>query len=213
MTDKNELSDFQKLVDDYEESLNLVEEQQQKIIQGQYELHDLALEKIEYKIEFKIDVDQFTLDSLEHQLSRIEDKAFAAAEKIALIGKSMEIAASQIKTYTEGIEGILGNAFSSSQVSQIMSGNLSGIDITQLTDDDLEKLKEYGSGLTEVETTLREQHTQVHEALTETIEDWNEEFDRNMSKFDQYNSIIENYKNIIDIVGKDNLGISNDMLR
>lgn len=213
ITNKDKLSDFQKLVDNYEESLNLVEEQQQKIIQGQYELHDLALEKIEYKIEFKIDVDQFTLDSLEHQLSRIEDKAFAAAKKIALIGKSMEIAASQIKTYTEGIEGILGNAFSSSQVSQIMSGNLSGIDITQLTDDDLEKLKEYGSSLTEVETTLREQHTQVHEALTETIEDWNEEFDRNMSKFDQYNSIIENYKNIIDIVGKDNLGISNDMLR
>lgn len=213
ITNKDELSDFQKLVDSYEESLNLIEEQQQKIIQGQYELHDLALEKIEYKIEFKIDVDQFTLDSLEHQLSRIEDKAFAAAEKIALIGKSMEIAASQIKTYTEGIEDILGNVFSSSQVSQIMSGNLSGIDITQLTDDDLEKLKEYGSSLTEVETTLREQHTQVHEALTETIEDWNEEFDRNMSKFDQYNSIIENYKNIIDIVGKDNLGISNDMLR
>lgn len=213
ITDKDELSKFQKLVDDYEDSLNTMEEQQQKAIQGQYELHDLALEKIEYKIEFKIGVDQFTLDSLEHQLSRIEDRAFAAADKIALIGKSMEITASQIKTYTDGIEGILGNVFSSQQVARIMSGNLSNIDITQLTDDDLEKIKEYGSNLTEVETTLREQHIQAHEALTDSIEEWNNEFDRNMSKFDQYNSIIENYKNIIDLVGKDNLGISNDLLR
>lgn len=212
ITDKDKLSDFQKLVDNYEESLNLVEEQQQKIIQGQYELHDLALEKIEYKIEFKIDVDQFTLDSLEHQLSRIEDKAFAAAEKIALIGKSMAGIVNQVNSYQQGISDILGTVYSDGEVAQILSGDLTGIDITKLTEEDIEKIKSYYEGMAEGEENLREQHAQIHEELTSEIEEWNSEFDRNMSKFDQYNSIIDNYKDIIDLVGKDKLGITDDLL-
>lgn len=211
--EKQRLDDMKSAYDKYMQSLDDVKDAQQEIIDNQNTVIDSLLEEAEFTVEFKIEADEFTMEVLEHFLSRLEDDAFAAADAIALIGQQMEVTAGQIDTYMTGINKVLGATLSPEEIQKVMAGDLSGIDTSKLTEQQIEDLKEYASGLMEVENQLREQHTAVHEKLTETIEAWNEEFDKNMAKFDKYNAVIENYKNIIDIVGKDRLGINDETIK
>ena len=211
--EKQKLDDMKKAYDNYMQSLDDVKDAQQEIIDTQNAVVDSLLEEAEFTVEFKIEADEFTMSVLEHFLSRMEDDAFAAADAIALIGQQMEVTAGQIDTYMTGINKVLGATLSPEEIQKVMAGDLSNIDTSKLTEQQIEDLKEYANGLMEVENQLHEQHTAVHEKLTETIEAWNEEFDKNMAKFEKYNAVVENYKNIIDIVGKGTLGISDETMR
>ena len=211
--EEQRLDDMKSAYDKYMQSLDDVKDAQQEIIDNQNAIIDSLLEEAEFTVEFKIEADEFTISILEHFLSRLEDDAFAAADAIALIGQQMEVTAGQIDTYMTGINKVLGATLSPEEIQKVMAGDLSGIDTSKLTEQQIEDLKEYANGLMEVENQLREQHTAVHEKLTETIEAWNEEFDKNMAKFEKYNAVVENYKNIIDIVGKGTLGISDETMR
>lgn len=211
--EEQRLEDMKSAYDKYMQSLDDVKDAQQEIIDNQNAVIDSLLEEAEFTVEFKIEADEFTMEVLEHFLSRLEDDAFAAADAIALIGQQMEVTAGQIDTYMTGINKVLGATLSPEEIQKVMAGDLSGIDTSKLTEQQIEDLKEYVNGLMEVENQLREQHIAVHEKLTETIEAWNEEFDKNMAKFEKYNAVVENYKNIIDIVGKGTLGISDETMR
>lgn len=211
--EKQKLEDMKDAYDQYMTTLDEVKDYQQSVIDKQNAVIDSLLEEAEFTVEFKIEADEFTMSILEHFLSRLEDDAFAAADAIALIGQQMEVTAGQVDTYMTGINNVLGATLSPEEIQKVMAGNLSNIDTSKLTEQQIEDLKEYANGLMEVENQLREQHTAVHEKLTESIEAWNEEFDKNMAKFEKYNAVVENYKNIIDIVGKDRLGISDETMR
>ena len=211
--EEQRLDDMKSAYDKYMQSLDDVKDAQQEIIDKQNAVIDSLLEEAEFTVEFKIEADEFTMSILEHFLSRLEDDAFAAADAIALIGQQMEVTAGQIDTYMQGINNVLGATLSPEEIQKVMVGDLSNIDTSKLTEQQIEDLKEYANGLMEVENQLREQHTAVHEKLTESIEAWNEEFDKNMAKFEKYNAVVENYKNIIDIVGKGTLGISDETMR
>jgi hypothetical protein len=48
--------------------------------------------------------------------------------------------------------------------------------------------------------------------LIEGFEEWNEAIDINIEKISHLREITSTYKDIIDLVGKDNLGVSNKLL-
>jgi hypothetical protein len=57
-------------------------------------------------------------------------------------------------------------------------------------------------------TIRKETEDQFPEALAE----WNEKLSDNADIIDHYGSVLEGYRNIIDIVGKDTLGISDEIM-
>lgn len=187
---------FKKAISQYEETLNLIEDQQQKVIDMQNELADLALEKIQFQVEFKINLEEDKLKYIEFLMQKLEDDSFAAAESIGLLGREADSALTKIKANEEVISAIMAGVASS------------GI----MTDAQAETLREYRDNIIDLNSQLLELRNTVQDKLTAAFDAWNEKLDKNISKQEYLSSLIKNYQNIIDIVGKDRLGISDETI-
>ena len=221
--------DFKKAIELYEESLEIVQDQQQAVIDKENEIRDLALEKVQYAVEYKIEVSSDAIEILDHQLEKLEDTAYEAAEAIQLIGKKVEELYNQNEINKQGIidslfaaddngksttgfrskedvERLLDSTISEEEAKQILDGTI-------LTEQQKEFLRDSSKTLLELEAEINEQWTNSMERLNELGEAWNEKLDEGITKIEYANSILTSYKNIIDLVGKDSLGISNQLMK
>lgn len=187
---------FKKAISQYEETLNLIEDQQQKVVDMQNELADLALEKIQFQVEFKIAIEDDKLKYIEFLIQKLDDDSFAAAESIGLLGREASSALTKIRAAEEGISAIMADVRSS------------GI----MTDAQAEALRDYRDNIIDLNSQLLELRNTVQDKLTAAFDAWQEKLDKNISKLTHLRNLVNNYKNIIDIVGKDNLGISDETM-
>jgi hypothetical protein len=65
----------------------------------------------------------------------------------------------------------------------------------------------------DVNTQMSGMRKQVHEELIAAFEEMNEEMNREVEAIDHFSDMLQSYRDIIDLVGKDNMGISNAMLQ
>lgn len=202
----------------YEETRELIEDLDKEIMEGEWATEDLEFETFEYEIELKIEIDDTALDRLDYLLGKIEDKAFAAAERISLIfnpekdenGKDIddsqfEQVISKIETTTEGINKVLGDNLRPKDLELFNSGNLDEIDWQYYVDNEIftpaeiEHLKEGANTLLECNETLLEMRDTAHEELKNAFAEWNEEIEKGISLFDHYDSIMDHMQNIADL--------------
>ena len=199
---------FQDSLDQYEETQDLVRDKQQEIIDAQNELYDLQLEKIDYKVNLQIEFSDDELEHLEYLLERIEEKGFAAAEAIANLGQQTKSVMNKTDAYKEGIGAIFGqHGLSKDDVDAWLAGDEDAakkVASLELTENEVEKLREYTAGLRDNNEALIELRQSVHDKMLETFDEWNEKIDRNIDKLDHLKSMTESYRNIVDLVGKAN---------
>ena len=193
---KEAYEQFKKDIQQYEETLNLLEDQQQAVIDKQNELANLALEKIEYNVQIKVDIADDDKAYLDFLMQKIEDDAFAAAEAIGYLGEEASLTLDKIKANEEGIAEV-ERALAAGEITPEQA---------------VEKMREYRDELIDLNADLLEIRQTVQDKLTEAFEGWNEEIERGITKLEHYGSVLKNYKNIIDIVGKDMLGISDETM-
>lgn len=181
----------------YEETLDELNDEQQNVIDKQYELQDLAMEKIEYTVQIKVDAADDDLARIDFLMQTLEDDAFKAAEAIGLLGESAQ---ANIDKYSAANEGYKDTqrAFEAGEISAQQAADA---------------LRQYRDDMIEANAELLNLRATVQDKLTEAYDAWNEKLDKNAEKIDFYSSVIDNYKNIIDMVGKDNLGVSEELLK
>lgn len=217
---QDKYSEFQDDLAQYEETLDLFEQSKDTLTQIKNQLYDLALEKVEYIVDLKIDVAEDSLEYLEYLLEKLDDDAYDAAEAMALLGKQAEQSMKKIEAYEEGIKGIFGNHVEMGEISQsdvdaFLRGEQSGIDAVSkldLTEDEVAKLREWKSALLEENQTLMDLRQEVRDKVLPAFQELTEEMDLQIEKIEHLQSVTESYRNIIDIVGKDYLGISDEMM-
>ena len=193
---EEEYEAFKDAAEKYEESLNKVEEQAEKVNDELDALYEKNLEKIEYKVQIKVDIVDDDKAYLDFLMQKVEDDAFAAAEAIGYLGEEAQLTLDKIKANEEGI----------AEVERALAAG----DITP--EQAVEKMREYRDELVDLNADLLEIRQTVQDKLTEAFEGWNEEIERGITKLEHYSSVLENYKNIIDIIGKDMLGISDETM-
>lgn len=195
-SDQEKLDNFKEAVKNYEDSLNKLEEKQQAVIDGQYELQDLALEKIQCTVEFKIEGLEDALKEIELLMQEVENDAFAVAASIALTGQQANNTLQQIEINNQGIKDV---------ESALANGSIS-------TADGIEQLREYRDNLIDLNSELLEMRETVKDKLTEAFDAWNEKLEDNVSIIEHCSSLLEGYRSIIDLIGKDMLGISDSVI-
>ena len=223
------------LIEQYEETQDLRKEALQQLQDYINQIYDLELEEITYTVEINIEASEFTLEFLEYMLKKVEDDAWSAAEAIANMGLQAQEFLEESDEYKEGIEGILnnhteditdsdGNVLQAAQltpedVAAFMAGDPEAIaKVTALgeqgafTAEEVESLKEYYSNLLRVNESLLELRESVYETVTNAFLQFNEEMDKMIEKLDHLANVTQHYRNIVDIVGKENLGVSNALL-
>ena len=224
-----------ELIDQYEETQDLRKEALQQLQDYINELYDLRLEKVTYAVEIDIDAKDFQLEFLDSLLERVRDDAWEAAEAIELMGEKAATMLEKNETYHSGIRDILMN-----HTTDILDANgnvLKAADLTEadvagyfagdpavmakleemgknggFTADEVDKLKEYHEALIELSDDMLLLREDVYQIALDAFEQFGEEMDEIIEKMEHLISITQHYKNIVDIVGKKNLGISNDLL-
>lgn len=204
---------FTEAIDQYEESLNLLEEEQQEVIDLQNQIFDLELAKIEYEVESKIEIADDEIKWLEYQLEHIEDSAWNAADAIAKIGDIAGQNIEKVKAYQEGLTEVFGLSLNENELAKLKEGDFSVLNGKALTEGQVEALKNYRDALYESNEALEEFYKRIEEQSTAAFEGMNEEMDKQIARVDHLTSVLETYANIIDLVGKKNLGLSTESIR
>lgn len=217
---EKEYNNFKKALENYESSQDLFQEAQKQWHEYRQKIFDAQLEKIEYKLEFRIDIDDEELKYLEYLLDRLDDAAYDTAESIANLGKQIDLANDKSQSYTQSVKELLdliSNGNGEDLYGKLLNGSLnyeSLLNNTLLADQDfnsaqwLEDLQKAYDGLIEQQKEFAQLWDDYIAKMEEFWDSWKEKFDDAEDRLGFLKDVASNYKNLIDILGKDNLGIS-----
>lgn len=196
--DKAELryENFVKDIEQYEETLSELATQEQNVIDKEYELKQLSLDKVKYEIEIKVNIaddDQAYLDFL---MQKTEDDAFSAAENINNFGKQVELTLQKIAANNEGITAIQ---------DKLAAGEITPAQAA-------ESLRELRDEIIDLNEELLSLRNSIQEVLSDGINEFNDQLDSMIEKIKYSGTMLDNYKNIVDIVGKDMYDVSTDTM-
>lgn len=194
---EEEYEAFKDAAAKYEETLGKVEEQADAVNDQTDELYAKSLEKIEYKVQIKVDIADDDKAYIDFLMQKIEDDAFAAADAIGLLGKDAQVTLDKIAANQQGIADV---------EAAVASGEIT-------PEQGMEKLREYRNELVDLNAELLEIRNTVQDKLTESFEAWNEKIEKGTSKIEFYGSVLSGFKNIIDLVGKDMLGLTDETIK
>lgn len=210
---KEEYEKFVKAIEQYEASLNGLEEEQQKLLDKNNEIADSKIEEIQYTVEHTVEKIDYLFNALEHQLKNLDDPIDDAAKAIAVLGQQTEQALKKIKAYEMGISDIFTQSnLTDSDVEALIGGDMSVLDGKQLTEAQVSALTEYQKTLWETNEELNNMGDTVHEKVVAAVEEMNSKLDEQSESISHNNALLENYRNIIDLVGQDALGISDQVM-
>lgn len=203
---------MEKYIEDYEQyydDLREAEAEYQDLINQRI---DLQLQKVQYKVELELDVENDEMELLEYQLSLIEDDAFKSAEAITLLTKQAESLYDQIQVNKQGLNDALGLSLSAAEIASVMAGDLSVLDGKTFTEDQISAIRDYRDNLLELNEQFNEIRQSIEEQVMATFDAWQEKLERGSESLEHYGNILESYQNIVDIVGTDTLGLSSQFM-
>ena len=171
-------------LDKWQETYDLNEEQKQQLEDYLRQMKQLNYEKLEYKLEIRVELNENDIADIEHQLERLGDNnVYASAERIALIQKNAtsyrNIADAQMEAIKEA-----ERLYAAGEISQ---------------ENYMARLQESKEALQDAEMSIREGIQQIGEELSNTFDLADEKLDRQFTKFDQMIELMDHYKNIVSL--------------
>ena len=203
---------MEKYIEDYEkyyDDLRDAEAEYQNLINQRI---DLQLQKVQYKVELELDIENDEMELLEYQLSLIEDDAFKSAEAITLLTKQAGSLYDQIQVNKQGLNDTLGLSLSAAEITSVMAGDLSVLDGKTFTEDQISAIRDYRDNLLALNEQFNEVRQSIEEQVMATFDAWQEKLERGSAALEHYGSMLESYQNIVDIVGTDTLGLSSQFM-
>ena len=217
-------NDFIDQLNQYEETNNLLQEQQETLLDGLQQIYDLTTQKNQYIIEFKIQADDDAIafiDYLKNKLENFTDGVNDAAEKLAYLNDEAARLMSKNSTYNEAIDMTLQHYLGDQKgwdqsaidnyIERFKNNALTEADMSALEDmseEEFNYLREMRDNLLEINNSLIENMNQVVETVQESFTKTAEDLDKAARPIERAASALENYAAIIDIVGRDALGIT-----
>ena len=217
-------SDFMAQLKQYEDTNNLLQEQQETLLDGLQQIYDLTTQKNQYIIEFKIQADDDAIafiDYLKNKLDNFTDGVNDAAEKLAYLNDEAARLMSKNSTYNEAIDMTLQHYLGDQKgwdqsaidayIERFKNNALTEADMSALEDmseNEFNYLREMRDNLLEINNLMMENMNQVIETVQESFTKTAEDLDKATRPIERAASALENYAAIIDIVGRDALGIT-----
>lgn len=205
---QEKIDNLKEALSQYEETRELIEDLNAEIRSNKNEIEDLQFETFQHKIELKIEIDERSLNYIEYQLDKIEDKAFAAAERVRLIGGSgskIESLYNQVQTNQKAINDIMADNLSKNDKKLFDAGDIdkinwqSYINNGTFLESEVDALKEYADNLLDLNQELQEALDLVHEQLTNAFDEWNDEIAEGVELFDHYGSIVDYMSEMVEL--------------
>lgn len=192
-------NEFKENVSQYEESVNLFQSSEESLMDMQAQLSAANLEKITYKMEYKIEIDNRELQWLDYQLGKIADDFFSRAEAAALmIGTvasdgTLNVGGKLAQTMDN--EANYEDAWSS-LTTQRASGDINQADyvsgMTTLYDNIMSDL----DALNQLDASMMSYYG-------ETVAAASEEMGKLTARMEHHVAVLDHYKNLLSIIGEE----------
>lgn len=167
-------------------------ENEEKIAENLRNQQDAYFEKLSYKVEIKLEINEQDLTLLEHYYDKISDQTYKRAEAIQYLwqsaGNNNEIA----KT-TEKLS-IYNNEYKNLQKAY-KKGKISQADF-------VEGMKEVRDGALDTAEALQDLDKQMLEYYSDTLDMVSEEIEKFTNRIDNLSSAFEHYLKVMDLLGK-----------
>lgn len=204
---------FTEQMKQYEETLELIRDLEDTIVEKNNEIIDAHLEEIEYTIELNFKINDYNLDTIEYFMDNLEDSAEDIAKKFYLMGDSMAAYTSKANASLQAIQDVLG--VSDIDLENILAnpGRIEElVEEKNLTEEQIDNLYDYVDNLKEATNSMKELREEVSDNLVAAFENTNKEMEKSIDNLSHLTSMIESYRNILDLAGRDALGISDELM-
>ena len=177
---------FIKALENYEELYRLLVDLMAKRRETEAEILQAQLDQIDYMVNKGLAVEDDDLELLEYMINKISDAAFSAADAIAELSKETTNYIAKSDIYRQGLQDL-------QDLADAQGG---------WTDEMIEQMREYKTGLLETNEALMELKDTIEEKVNLALDECTQELDKHISRFDIYTQLLQNYNDIIDLSGK-----------
>ena len=197
--------DNKKAIEQYIETLNLSEEAKRQLDDYLRQIKELNYEKLMYKIEFRVEVNERELKILDHYIGRIEDDFYKIAEVMA-------------KIYNDTGEAYKSQFYENDALQTLNTGineleqALKNAEITQA--DYIEGLGKIQDMAMDNVDALYEMNSQMREYYADVIDEGISKIQEMTDHFDHLTSKLQHYSNILSLMGHEqNYDLQNNLLQ
>lgn len=180
---------FKETLDQYEETLALKLEEAGNLLDKQYEIISAKLEKITYKVEYKIEIEDDKLDYLERRLTRLSDVEKASLQVFAINQDKIMSYWVQYATYAEAIKDI---------EAQINEQKAKGLEIT---DEQIQKLRDYKKSMGEMEDNIYELYNDEIDSISDRYSNLFDQLENYQDRIRDYRDSLETIKDMYSLLG------------
>ena len=205
---------FKENLDGYEGVLEDTENISETMKDIGYSLEDLELEKIQYKLELKIELKDLEIKRLERAFDKLTDPIEDGLKMLENLTERMESTSNVFEGYKDNIikliPGLENIDFGAEDAVEQITSAMQNAD---LTNQERSALKDWIDGMGESIDSVEELYDQAFEVVSNAFEKITEEGQKATKQVEHLTSMIETYQNVIDLVGAKTLKISNETLR
>lgn len=180
---------FKETLDQYEETLALKLEEAGNLLDKQYEIVSAKLEKITYKVEYKIEIEDDKLDYLERRLTRLSDVEKASLQVFAINQDKIMFYWVQYATYAEAIKDI---------EAQINEQKAKGLEITN---EQIQKLRDYKKSMGEMEDNIYELYNDEIDSISDRYSNLFDQLENYQDRIRDYRDSLETIKDMYSLLG------------
>lgn len=196
-----EYDKFVEALKKYEETDGLIDELKNEISDAAAKALELKLEKIKYKVELKLNVNERDKKMLEQQLNnwnRLNEGGFKDAEYLNIYKNQAELAASDKKIQEDNIRQLLAaNNVSGSDIESFMRGDASALYKYDLDSSVMEEINSATNALLEAEASIAEALDAIYKAFGENLDIYIEKTGKLVDKIEHTKNIASAYKEIL----------------
>lgn len=183
---KEKISIIKEVLSQYDETRELFEDLNDQIQDINNQIQDLNYEKLNYKLELKIDIEDAELKRLDYFLNKFSDDFYKMAESAALMTDKIEPMSNSLSAYQENVNE-LSKAYQNGDISQ---------------EKYIEGLKNARDAIYEQLEALNELDKQMLHYYEDTLSAATDELSDHTDHMEHLTSVFEHYQNLLGIIGK-----------
>lgn len=183
---KEKISIIKEVLSQYDETRELFEDLNDQIQDINNQIQDLNYEKIQYKLELKVDIEDAELKRLDYFLNKFSDDFYKMAESAALMQDKIQPASNILGDYKENVNE-LNKAYANGDISQA---------------DYIDGLKNARDAIYEQLEALNELDKQMLHYYEDTLSAATDELADHTDHMEHLTSVFEHYQNLLGIIGK-----------
>ena len=183
---KEKISIIKEVLSQYDETRELFEDLNNQIQDVNNQIQDLNYEKLNYKLELKVDIEDAELKRLDYFLNKFSDDFYKMAESAVLMMDKIKPTSNLLSVYQENVNKLN---------EKYQNGNISQEDYIEGLKNARDAIYEQLEALNELDKQMLHYYEDTLSAATDELADYTDHMEH-------LTSVFEHYQNLLSIIGK-----------